>query len=1073
MSWEITEEGELIVQCEGPMYSAPWKDELHRVRKLTIREGCTSICILAFNDATELAEVALPQSLRKIEIGAFAKCRSLASIRIPSGVTEIGKDAFTVCLSLSRVDVDADNSAYASIDGVLYTKDFTSIILCPSGYQGRVEIPDGVTSISDNAFNCCSGLTQVTIPQSVVGLGVGCFAFCTQLEQVVFSDGITAVPKECFSGCTALKEIVLPDTLLEIGESAFSQCNSLTEITIPGSVKKMGINAFYFCGNLRSVILCDGVIGVSDGAFYNCGKLESVVLPDSVVSIGKNSFLGCMSLRSLTLPENLAYIADGALDDCFGLTELVFCGDAPATAGEFLASGSILAKKITAHYPSNRKGWTEEYLKNFSDAPHRITWVPYQLELDSPPGDQEITLTASGAAGEFTWELRSDGTLTVSGNGILSEAPWSDYIHMVRTLRIREGCTGISDSVFYEHFALSEVILPESLTAIGDRAFACCQSLRKIYIPSGVTELALSAFANCRNLIRFIVSENNTAFSSNQSGVLYSKDGSTLLLCPAGYRGCCVVPDGVVRIGIETDTANNAFSDCIWLTGLTLPDTLTTISDYAFYNCKELDSLTIPNGVSSIGNYAFYQCEDLLYLRIPGSVESIGSSAFGYCTLLKSVLMESGVKTIAEHAFIRCNSMQTLQLPDTLTDIRNSAFYQCWNLVSVRIPASVESIGSNTFGRCSDFQTMYFYGLPPQIGSDAFSDKTTKAYYPGDEPAWSQEFLETLPQNIQWLPYTPMESPIPGEEMLNIVVQGTCGSSANWFLDLEGRLVIYGNGPIAFADKDGVPENPWTSLRDQIKQLYILDGITAIADKAFYGFVCTDAFIGADVAKIGKEALDGTYLRNIYFYGDMPEISKDAFPYVCDVHFMSGKDWPNSLFNQYGSSVSFRRDDCHIHEYTEVITEPTCTEWGYTTQICACGRKQEIERVGPKGHAQIFEDAREPDCTQKGRTAGRHCSVCDFVMEESHTTDALGHSYQDGVCVRCGAQKPAYSLGDVNGDGKVNVTDAMVTLRFAVKKITKDDLIADAADVNGDGKINVTDAMQILRYAVKKIVSFS
>jgi hypothetical protein len=63
-------------------------------------------------------------------------------------------------------------------------------------------------------------------------------------------------------------------------------------------------------------------------------------------------------------------------------------------------------------------------------------------------------------------------------------------------------------------------------------------------------------------------------------------------------------------------------------------------------------------------------------------------------------------------------------------------------------------------------------------------------------------------------------------------------------------------------------------------------------------------------------------------------------------------------------------------------------------------------------------------------------------------------------------------LGDVNGDGKINVTDAMVALRYAVKKITANDLNVEAADVNSDGKVNVTDAMQILRFAVKKITEF-
>lgn len=101
-------------------------------------------------------------------------------------VTAIGDEAFYHCYGLISINVDSGNSYYKSIDGVLFNFDATTLIQCPEGNsRTNYVIPNSVTTIGNEAFSGCNGLTSVTIPNSVTTIGNGAFLHCNSLKEII------------------------------------------------------------------------------------------------------------------------------------------------------------------------------------------------------------------------------------------------------------------------------------------------------------------------------------------------------------------------------------------------------------------------------------------------------------------------------------------------------------------------------------------------------------------------------------------------------------------------------------------------------------------------------------------------------------------------------------------------------------------------------------------------------------------------------------------------------------------------------------------------------------------------
>ncbi len=184
------------------------------------------------------ANLAIPASLdgyAVTNIGnyAFSYCTGLTEVIIPDSVTSIGANPFRSCSRLTDIRVSSDHPALAIIDGVLFSKADKRLVSYPCAFTAETySIPQGIVMIGDDAFEGCSGLTEVTIPDSVTNVGELAFFRCTGLNDVTIPESVTSIGRFAFSLCTGLTEVTIPDSVTSIGYRAFYGCTGLKTITV-------------------------------------------------------------------------------------------------------------------------------------------------------------------------------------------------------------------------------------------------------------------------------------------------------------------------------------------------------------------------------------------------------------------------------------------------------------------------------------------------------------------------------------------------------------------------------------------------------------------------------------------------------------------------------------------------------------------------------------------------------------------------------------------------------------------------------------------------------------------------
>lgn len=203
-----------------------------------------------------------------------------------------------------------------------------------------VTLPEGLTTICDNAFYFCSGLTSVTIPNSVTSIGDEAFAGCSGLTSLTIPNSVTSIGIWAFSGCTGLTSIIV-----ESGNTVYDSrdnCNAIIETstnkllsgcsktTIPNSVTSIGSRAFFGCTGLTSVIIPNCVTSIGSGAFSGCtGLTGTLIIPNSVTFIGEYGFDYCTSLTSFSIGSGLKKAEFNTFADCTGLTYIEIFNPTP------------------------------------------------------------------------------------------------------------------------------------------------------------------------------------------------------------------------------------------------------------------------------------------------------------------------------------------------------------------------------------------------------------------------------------------------------------------------------------------------------------------------------------------------------------------------------------------------------------------------------------------------------------------------------------------------------------------------------------------------------------------------
>ena len=345
------------------------------------------------------------------------------------------------------------------------------------------------------------------------------------------------------------------------------------EVTIPDkisgkSVTSIGKWAFLNGSSLKSITIPEGVTSIGEEAFLGCSVLTDVTLPDSLMTIGNYAFLSCYKLPDITIPANVTRIGSRAFDKC-SMSEIYVSPENPYYASE---SGILYSKNMT-----------------------KLIFCPQEK---------------SGA-------IELSGKVTSIGDEAFLDCTYLTSITMP------EGLVSIGAGAFTNCGFLEEITIPDSVTSIGQNAFERCSSLMSITIPIKVSSIGTQAFSWCWRLTEINVSSGNENFMS-EAGILYNKDKTRLIACPAGKSEPIEIPGTVTFIG------DYAFLGAGCMTDITLPEGVRSIGIESFSVCS-LDSITLPDSLVSIGDNAFFACDKLKDISIPSNVTYFGWNVFGNC----------------------------------------------------------------------------------------------------------------------------------------------------------------------------------------------------------------------------------------------------------------------------------------------------------------------------------------------------------------------------------------------------------------------------------------------------------
>ena len=335
----------------------------------------------AFGFNSRATSVALPEGITSIGDFAFNCCSRINNIVIPSTVTRIGLCPFSYCPQLSNLTVANGNTHYVMDGLLLYSSGYDTLVSCHKsgtsvtlnpnlkvlgGFENNtwvrnIDIPAGVTDISDNCFNGCQitsitlpthmrsigrkafsendRLTSVVMPQTLLVLGQGAFEKCFSLASIVIPDSLRIIPKEAFNSCIKLWSITWGDVVEEIGDYAFwamGQMSSthITSLDFPTTLRKVGEAAFGACdNNLRNVRFNGPVDTLGYGIFYqaniDCLAFSDAV-PPAIVGDGPLATVGsidsivipCGSLDTWLADSYWGQFADKYIQDCDGIGDI-------------------------------------------------------------------------------------------------------------------------------------------------------------------------------------------------------------------------------------------------------------------------------------------------------------------------------------------------------------------------------------------------------------------------------------------------------------------------------------------------------------------------------------------------------------------------------------------------------------------------------------------------------------------------------------------------------------------------------------------------------------------------------
>ncbi len=233
VTWVLTDDGVLTISGTGEMntdwYSPPWKEYNESITEVVVEEGIT-----------------------KISNTAFCYAENLVTVSIPSTLTYISGWAFYVNYALEEINVAEANTAYKSIDGILFTEDEKTLVAYPANKAcEEYTIPASVTTIGEMAFTQCAAVDKVIVPDTVTTLAKFAFEY-SQIKEVEIGNGVTEYSFKCFA-YSRVEKMIIPDSVETISEHAFASTDYLNTLIIGSGVKNIDKDVLAYTDELATI----------------------------------------------------------------------------------------------------------------------------------------------------------------------------------------------------------------------------------------------------------------------------------------------------------------------------------------------------------------------------------------------------------------------------------------------------------------------------------------------------------------------------------------------------------------------------------------------------------------------------------------------------------------------------------------------------------------------------------------------------------------------------------------------------------------------------------------------------
>lgn len=660
----------------------------------------------------------------------------------------------------------------------------------------KLNVPEGVTTISEGAFNRLGSLQEINLPASLSAIEKSAFAYCTNLSKITVAEGNQFFSTDEQSILYNKNKTTLYFCPISVMGETYTVASSVTEI-------------------LPSVVSC------TEEAKDKC-LLKKVILPVGLTKISPVAFVECKSLKEYSIDESNASFStpNGLLCNKDGNMLIAF----PEAGGTNADISSDNGKTVTLPGTITELGEQSFFINKTVNTIH-LTQVetvgkqvffrcPYLTTVDVPVTTTSISSDAFAEAGKLQRINVATGNPNYkSVEGVLFSAdgkelltyPVSNYDYTQKSIyEIPDGVEKISSSAFTgSNKSLEEVVVPNSVTTMGDNAFASSNikkvtlgtgltaipekafwlsKIEEIEIPANIETIGASAFYNCPNLAKVTIADGsklvtigNSAFANNLKMSEFTFAGSCGLTTIDQFAfGNDIItefnlPATVTTLGVKafagcnnlasfnfaddakiTEIRANAFQDCLGLETITIPTSVKSIYAQAFNNCVKLKTVHIPAQTTNVEPTAFFFCENLTNIEVDDANEKYSSIDGMLCTKDK--------KTLLIFPAGKANDKITLLSP-SFEIIGKQAFYYCKKLTNVTLPKKVYMIDEEAFRMCDNLKSIAFLSDEP-IKEDMIKND---AFYPqqGDQTILEKiqnifvrkESLEKYRQDTYWSGY--------------------------------------------------------------------------------------------------------------------------------------------------------------------------------------------------------------------------------------------------------------------------------------------------------------------------------